>query len=245
MSQSPAANYDLIVIGGGAAGFFGAINAAENKRGLRVLILEKSSKLLSKVRVSGGGRCNVTHHCFEYTPLSKHYPRGQRPLKNLFQQFQAKDTVAWFEQRGVKLKTEEDGRMFPTTDSSQTIIDCFMREAEKLGIEIRTNSEVLSLEKVNDEFIVHTLHAQIAAKKVLIAAGGYNKPENYKWLASLGHQIVQPIPSLFTFNDSAKEFTEFDGCGCAGSRSENCQHKIFATRPGAHHTLGIQRPGCN
>lgn len=209
--MSVPSRYDLLVVGGGAAGFFGAINAAENKEGLRVLILEKSSKLLSKVRVSGGGRCNVTHHCFESTPLSKHYPRGQRPLKNLFQQFQAKDTVAWFEQRGVKLKTEEDGRMFPTTDNSQTIIDCFMREAEKLGIEIRTNSEVLSLEKVNDEFVIHTHHTNFIAKKVLIAAGGYNKPENYQWLAALGHQVVQPIPSLFTFNDSAKEFTDLMG----------------------------------
>lgn len=203
--------YDLVVVGGGAAGFFGAINAAENKRGLRVLILEKSSKLLSKVRVSGGGRCNVTHSCFESTPLSKHYPRGQRPLKNLFQQFQAKDTVAWFEQRGVKLKAEEDGRMFPTTDNSQTIIDCFMREADKLGIEIKTNSEVVSLEKLNDEFILHTNHTQVVAKKVLIAAGGYNKPENYQWLIDLGHQVVQPIPSLFTFNDSGKEFTDLMG----------------------------------
>lgn len=209
--MSAPSHYDLVVVGGGAAGFFGAINAAVNKKGLRVLILEKSSKLLSKVRVSGGGRCNVTHHCFESTPLSKHYPRGQRPLKNLFQQFQAKDTVAWFEQRGVKLKTEEDGRMFPTTDSSQTIIDCFMREAEKLGIEIRTNSEVGSLEKANDEFIIHTHHTKVISKKVLIAAGGYNKPENYQWLAALGHQIVQPISSLFTFNDSAKEFTDLMG----------------------------------
>src|SRR6186997_1997476 len=116
--------YDLIVIGGGAAGFFGAIQAAQIQKGLRVIILEKTTKLLSKVKVSGGGRCNVTHHCFEANPLSKHYPRGQRALKSLFQKFQAKETVAWFENHDVKLKAEEDGRMFPITDNSQTIIDC-------------------------------------------------------------------------------------------------------------------------
>ncbi len=203
--------HDLIVIGGGAAGFFGAINAASMKPSLKVLLLEKSTKLLSKVRISGGGRCNVTHHCFEATPLSKHYPRGQRALKSLFQKFQAKDVAAWFEQNGVKLKTEEDGRMFPVSNNSQTIIDCFLREAEKMKIEIKLSQEVTRIEKQGSVFHVHTLHQSFIASKVLIASGGYNKPENYKWLSALGHDIVQPIPSLFTFNDSAKEFTDLMG----------------------------------
>lgn len=235
-------HYDLVVVGGGAAGFFGAINAAENKGGLRVLILEKSSKLLSKVRVSGGGRCNVTHHCFESTPLSKHYPRGQRQLKNLFQQFQAKDTVTWFEQRGVKLKTEEDGRMFPTTDNSQTIIDYFMREAENLGFEIKTNSEVVSLERLNDEFIINTHHAQVVAKKVLIAAGGYNKPEGYHWLGTLGHEIVEPIPSLFTFNDSAKEFTDLMGVAVPDAEVKIAGTKLFQRGPVLITHWGLSGP---
>lgn len=203
--------HDLIVIGGGAAGFFGAINAASMKPSLKVLLLEKSTKLLSKVRISGGGRCNVTHHCFEATPLSRHYPRGQRALKSLFQKFQAKDAVAWFEQNGVKLKTEEDGRMFPVTNNSQTIIDCFLREAEKLKIEIKLSQEVARIEKQGGVFHVHTSHQSFIASIVLVAAGGYNKPENYQWLSALGHEIVQPIPSLFTFNDSAKEFTDLMG----------------------------------
>jgi len=203
--------YDLLVIGGGAAGFFGAIHAAQNQPGLRVLLLEKSSKLLSKVKVSGGGRCNVTHHCFEPTPLSKHYPRGQRALKKLFQKFQAKDTVEWFENHGVKLKTEEDGRMFPITDNSQTIIDCFLHETERLKIKIELRQEVTGIEKRGNDFYVICTAQSFIASKVLVATGGYSKPENYRWLSALGHGIVQPIPSLFTFNDASKEFTDLMG----------------------------------
>lgn len=202
--------YDLIVIGGGAAGFFGAINAAEINSDLKILIIEKSSKLLSKVKVSGGGRCNVTHQCFSPAALSQHYPRGQRHLKNWFHQFQASDTVAWFERHGVQLKAEEDGRMFPTTNNSQTIIDCFIKEAETLGIGIKLNSEVHRLERRENHFIVHAKET-FTTRKILIATGGYNKPENYQWLADLGHEIVKPIPSLFTFNDSDKEFTSLMG----------------------------------
>jgi len=203
--------YDLIVIGGGAAGFFGAINAAEKSKGLRVLLLEKSTKLLSKVKVSGGGRCNVTHHCFSPAPLSQHYPRGQRPLKNMFHHFQASDTIAWFESRGVKLKAEEDGRMFPVTDNSQTIIDCFLNEAGRLRIEIQVSQEIIKIEPKQDYFLLHTSTAHFQAAQLLIAAGGYNKPEGYQWLANLGHEIAKPIPSLFTFNDSEKEFTQLMG----------------------------------
>ena len=137
-----ATQFDLITIGGGAAGFFGSIIAAEKRPGLSVLILEKTSKLLSKVKVSGGGRCNVTHHCFDPTPLSKHYPRGSKELKSLFRKFQASDMVAWLKAKNVKVKTEEDGRMFPVTDDSQTIIDCFLTEADRHRIQIKLNAEV-------------------------------------------------------------------------------------------------------
>ena len=211
MSSHKQQRYDLIVIGGGAAGFFGAINAAEISSGLRVLILEKSTKLLSKVKVSGGGRCNVTHYCFSPAPLSQHYPRGQRPLKNLFHHFQATETVAWFEKHGVKLKAEEDGRMFPVTDDSQTIIDLFLEAAKKFKIEIQLSQEVVRIEKKEEQFIVHTTNDQFLSKKILVAMGGHNKIENYKWLAESGHEIVKPIPSLFTFNDSEKEFTNLMG----------------------------------
>lgn len=205
-------SFDLIVVGGGASGFFGAINAALLDPSLRILILEKSNKLLTKVRVSGGGRCNVTHHCFAPAPLSKHYPRGQRQLKKIFREFQAQDVVAWFEERGVKLKTENDGRMFPVTDTSQTIIDCFLREAEKLKIDIEKNAEVIGVEMKTNHYLVHTTNGRIfLAKKLLITTGGSPKFSSYQWIINLGHQVIRPIPSLFTFNDSEKKFKDLMG----------------------------------
>jgi predicted Rossmann fold flavoprotein len=203
--------YDLIVIGGGAAGFFGAINTAEMNSKLRILILEKSTKLLSKVKISGGGRCNVTHQCFSPAALSQHYPRGQKQLKNLFHHFQATDTVTWFERRGVKLKAEEDGRMFPKTDNSQTIIDLFLKEAEKFKIEILLSKEVSSVAKNGNDFVVLAGKDQFVAEKILVATGGHNKIENYKWLIDSGLEIIKPIPSLFTFNDSEKDFIALMG----------------------------------
>jgi predicted Rossmann fold flavoprotein len=208
--NSDQSTYDLVVVGGGAAGFFGAINAAQINPGLRIIILEKTSKLLSKVKVSGGGRCNVAHQSFSPSELSHHYPRGQRQLKNLFHKFQATDTITWFEAQGVKLKTEADGRMFPETNDSQTIIDCFLQAANTLGIEIQISSEVEKIERNPDSFLVYT-NKVITARKILIATGGYNKNESYQWLANLGHEIVNPIPSLFTFNDPVKEFTPLMG----------------------------------
>ncbi len=204
--------YDLIVIGGGAAGFFGAIIAAEKNPRLKILILEKTSKLLSKVKISGGGRCNVTHNCFEATPLSKHYPRGQKELKNIFRQFQASDTVKWFEAKGVKLKAEEDGRMFPVTDDSQTIIDCFLAEVKKYKIEIEINEGVQVLLKEADLFVVKCDSGKIIrSKKVLVAIGGHPNARAYEWIGSIGHKILPLIPTLFTFNDSQKEFKELMG----------------------------------
>ena len=203
--------FDLITIGGGAAGFFGSIVAAEKKPGLSVLIVEKTSKLLSKVKVSGGGRCNVTHHCFEPTPLSKHYPRGSKEFKNLFRKFQASDMVDWLASKRVKLKTEEDGRMFPVTDDSQTIIDCFLSEADRLKIQIKMNSEVTRVESSQDGFIVHVGQQHFKAKKILIATGGHNNSASYSWLRQIGFPIVEPLPSLFTFNDSEKIFTDLMG----------------------------------
>jgi len=223
--MSASADYDLIVIGGGAAGFFGALNAAQLNPKLRILILEKSTKLLAKVKVSGGGRCNVTHHCFEPTPLSKHYPRGQKELKKLFYQFNAANTVSWFEQRGVNLKTEADGRMFPQSNNSQTIIDCFLREAEKYVIEIKTSCEVTQVVKIANHFEVSLNDKVFKTHTVLIATGGYNKRENYNWLAKFNHTIISPIPSLFTFNDSIRAFTSLMGVAVA-----DAEVKIAGTR---------------
>src|SRR5258705_7318320 len=155
MTFKENSSYDLVVIGGGAAGFFGAIAAAEMNAKLSILILEKTTKLLSKVKVSGGGRCNVTHHCFEPTPLSKHYPRGSKELKSLFRKFQAKDIVEWFESKGVKLKTESDGRIFPVSNNSQTIIDCFLNEAGRHQVKIRTQAEVKKISSNEEGFTLH------------------------------------------------------------------------------------------
>lgn len=204
--------YDFIVVGGGAAGFFGAINAATLNPSLRIIILEKSNKLLTKVRISGGGRCNVTHHCFEPTPLSRHYPRGQKQLKKLFRVFQASDVVEWFKSRNIILKTEEDGRMFPVSNSSETVINCFLSEASRLKIRIDKDSEVVELKKLSDHFEIRTQKQKsFSAKKILITTGGSPKVKAYDWLIQLGHSIKNPVPSLFTFNDFDKKFKDLMG----------------------------------
>lgn len=204
--------YDLIVIGGGAAGFFCAINAAQLNPALKILIVEKSTKLLSKVKVSGGGRCNVTHHCFEPTPLSRHYPRGQKELKKLFRSFHAKDTVDWFSGLGVKLKTEEDGRMFPVSDDSQSIIDCFLQQAHEFSIEIETGCEVEKIMIAENLFELSFRNGNVLlSKNVVIAIGGHNYTEPYNFIRELGHQVTPTIPSLFTFNDADKDFKDLMG----------------------------------
>jgi predicted Rossmann fold flavoprotein len=202
-------SYNLVVIGGGAAGFFCAIAAAEMNPDLSILILEKTTKLLSKVRVSGGGRCNVTHHCFESTPLSKHYPRGSKELKTLFRKFQATDIVDWFESKGVNLKTEEDGRIFPVSNNSQTIIDCFLKEAERHQIQIKLQSEVREINIDANSFTLDSSSGRISAHKILIATGGYNNIQSYGWLKPM--PIINPIPSLFTFNDAENQFKDLMG----------------------------------
>lgn len=204
--------FDLIVIGGGAAGFYGAIQAAEIHAGLRILILEKSHKLLSKVRISGGGRCNVTHHCFDPVKLSHHYPRGEKTLRPVFKRYDASKTVAWFDAKGVKLKREDDGRMFPQTDNSQTIIDCFLDQAQRLNIRVQTGEGVEAVTPKGESFEITTSTGVVYfARKVLVATGGSPKTEAYNFIRMLGHTIVAPIPSLFTFNDSEKKFADLMG----------------------------------
>lgn len=191
----------LIVIGGGAAGFFCAVNAARMSPGLSVTILEKTNKLLSKVRISGGGRCNVTHALFDIAELSKRYPRGQNFVKKTFHQFFTTDTINWFKDRGIQLKAEEDGRMFPSTDSSQTILDCLMNEANKYSVAIRMNAEVKEIRADNFQFTIQLANGQLlAANYICIACGGYPKTSMFQWLLNTGHTIAEPVPSLFTFN---------------------------------------------
>ena len=191
----------LVVIGGGAAGFFCAINAARLNPLLKVTIVEKSNKVLSKVRVSGGGRCNVTHSCFEINELVKKYPRGQNFLKKAFHWFNTKNTIEWFEERGVRLKTEADGRMFPVTNSSETIAQCLLQEANKYNVEVKMGAEVTLIEKQDALFKLTFANTKtIEANFLCVASGGYPKALQFQWLQKMGHSIEPPLPSLFTFN---------------------------------------------
>ncbi len=201
--------YDLIVIGGGAAGFFTAINVAENNPNLSIAILERGKEVLSKVRVSGGGRCNVTHAEFIPNELSKNYPRGEKELKGPFHTFMTGDTMEWFDRRGVALKIEEDGRIFPVSDSSATIIDCFLSETKRLGITVLTNHSVKNFEANNEGWNVETNQGNFTTKKLMIATG--SNPKIWKLLNTLGHNTIHPVPSLFTFNIKDPRIKELPG----------------------------------
>jgi predicted Rossmann fold flavoprotein len=194
------------IIGGGAAGFFAAVNAARLHPDLDVIILEKSDKLLSKVRISGGGRCNVTHACFDNRLLVKNYPRGERELIQAFSRFSTGDTVSWFHERGVELKTEDDGRMFPVTDDSQTIVDCLLSEADRYNVQIICKAGVHEIIPENDQC------------KVLIATGGGRNESAFSFLKQTKHSIVHPVPSLFTFNIKNKQLTELMGVSVPDAR---------------------------
>ena len=202
-------HYDVICVGGGAAGFFTAINIAEKNPKFKVAILERGKEVLTKVRISGGGRCNVTHACFEPNELVKFYPRGEKELKGPFNQFCSGDTIEWFEKHGVELKIEEDGRMFPVSNSSQTIIDCFMDAASKAGIKILTSQSVQSLFKADDFWKIDTQHDKFTATKLVLSTG--SNPKMWEMIAGLGHCIIEPVPSLFTFNITDKRIKELPG----------------------------------
>lgn len=204
------------MIGGGAAGFFCAVNAAELSPDLEVIILERTGKLLSKVRVSGGGRCNVTHACYSISEMARNYPRGGNFLKKAFKHFFTTDTIQWFLKFGVVLKTEPDGRMFPVSNSSESIIDCLVKQANKLNVEVMMNRQVVDI-----TFDMPSLHAegeilgkemgrriivilangeQLPTNYLCIAPGGFSKRSQFDWLNNLGHSFAEPVPSLFTFN---------------------------------------------
>jgi predicted Rossmann fold flavoprotein len=202
-------NFDIIIVGGGAAGFFAAINIVEKNPKIKVAILERGSEVLSKVRISGGGRCNVTHACFEPNELVKFYPRGEKELRGPFHQFCSGDTVEWFSNHGVELKIEDDGRMFPVSNSSQTIIDCFLKATQKLGITVLTGQSVQSIFKKDNFWKIETQNENYITEKLILATG--SNPKIWEMLQTFGHAIVNPVPSLFTFNIKDPRIKELPG----------------------------------
>lgn len=233
-------SYDVIVAGGGAAGFFTAINIAEKKPGLKVAILERGKEVLSKVRVSGGGRCNVTHACFVPSDLVRFYPRGEKELRGPFNRFCSGDTIEWFERHGVQLKTEDDGRMFPVTDSSQTIIDCFLEAARKCRIDIFTGQSIQSLYRADDYWKIQTQNETFVAPTLVMATG--SNPKMWEMLAEMGHTIVPPVPSLFTFNIKDPRIKDLMGLSCLASVKVKGT-KLDATGPLLITHWGMSGPG--
>ena len=221
----------IVIIGGGAAGFFTAINLARLQPTWRVEILEKTSKLLSKVKISGGGRCNVTHHCFDPKQLATHYPRGEKKLRAVFQQFQPQDTIQWFKKRGVTIKNEADNRMFPDTDNSQTIIDCFLKEADRYGVQINTKCGVKSLHQKEDdswEIALENGKSKVA-DKVIIATG--SQPSAWRMLHALGLKMVEQVPSLFTFNCKDHRLKALQGLSFPNAQVKVAGTKLIAEGP--------------
>lgn len=205
------ANRRLIIVGGGPAGFFCAVNAARMSPALEVIIVEKSQKVLSKLKVSGGGRCNLTNRCFDPLEMARQYPRGKHFMKKALHRFSAADTVRWFEERGVKIKQEADGRMFPSTDSSQTIIDCLMQECREYGVQWMVTQEAKRLEARGCKWLVVFDGLTMETDFLCVACGGYPRAAMYDWLEKLGHTIVEPVPSLFTFNLPGNPITSLMG----------------------------------
>lgn len=240
----------VAVLGGGAAGFFGAIACAEANPDTPVVLLEKTGKLLAKVRVSGGGRCNVTHACDTPAQLVAHYPRGSKQLKAAFQQFGVAETIAWFAQRGVGLKTEADGRMFPTTDSSETIARALEDAAHKAGVRIITQASVEAVRPLPQggfELAVsgagsRSVGPALRVSRLLIATGGNPKSAHYDWLRALGHAIAEPVPSLFTFNVPHSPLSELMGVSVPHARVTLAGEKLFYEGPLLVTHWGVSGP---
>jgi predicted Rossmann fold flavoprotein len=223
---------DLAILGGGAAGFFSAISAAEKFPNKKIVLFEKSQNILSKVKISGGGRCNVTHSCFENNSLIKNYPRGSKELLGAFHQFSVNDTIEWFKKNHVEIVTENDGRMFPKGNTSQTIIDCLLKKTEELNIKIITQSK-LEVSKVGEFFNLKFVNVDsiYKAKKLVIACGGYPQRESYNWLNFSGHKIIEPTPSLFTFNIKDKNLSNLMGISVKNARVKILNSKFEFSGP--------------
>ena len=221
----------IAIIGAGAAGCFAAANMPF-RPGVEVTVFEKTGKVLQKVKASGGGRCNVTHDCFDVAELLTRYPRGKQLLKKSLYQFPPQKTIDWFQQRGVQLKTEADGRMFPVTDDSQTIIDCIWQEMMRQKVQVVYHKSVVAIKKLGEQFLLHFADTGVySADKVLIATGGFPKADQYKWIEALGHTIQSPVPSLFTFNMPKHPITELMGLSVPAATIKIAGTKISAQGP--------------
>jgi hypothetical protein len=221
----------IAIIGAGAAGSFAAANLPY-REDLEVIVFEKTGKDLQKVKVSGGGRCNVTHACFEVPELIQRYPRGKNLLRKTLYEFGPEDTIRWFEERGVTLKTETDGRMFPETDESQTIIDCIRKQMQKNRVSVQYHKSVERIERTGSAFRLHFADkASFTADKILIACGGFPKAEQYAWLKDLGHSFQPPVPSLFTFNMPKHPITQLMGVSVPDATVKISGTKFSETGP--------------
>jgi hypothetical protein len=219
----------IIIIGGGAAGYFTAINAKENNPDLDITILEKGNDVLQKVKISGGGRCNVTHACFTPKELVEFYPRGQKELLGPFHQFMTGDTFEWFEERGVPLKIEDDNRVFPEVNTSQAIIDCFQNAVDKLQIKVLTNCGVNEIYQQENKWVVNTKNEKFEADKVVIAAGSSKRV--WDLCETLNHSIVEPVPSLFTFNINDKRLVDLLGISVPNATIKIVNSNLEASGP--------------
>lgn len=232
----------IVIVGGGAAGFFAALSCAEHHPDYKVTILEKAPKLLGKVLISGGGRCNVTHHCFDVRELVKNYPRGEKQLIGPFTRFNPTHTIEWFKLRGVKLKAEADGRMFPVTDSSQTIIDCYLSEAKRMKVDVRTQIGVNNLEEHNGKWKVLTNRNEtIIADAVIITAG--SSMSTWQMLEKMGHSIVPSVPSLFTFNIKDERIKGLEGISVPKATVSVVGTKLSNSGPLLITHWGMSGPG--
>jgi predicted Rossmann fold flavoprotein len=221
----------VIVLGGGAAGFFGAITCAQKYADVQVVLVEAGPEVLAKVRISGGGRCNVTHACFEPGLLVQNYPRGSKALRGAFTRFQPQDTIEWFASQGVELKTEADGRMFPTTDNSATITHCLEQAAIEAGVQIWTKSAAVRVSREEGQFLVELRRGeQLRGDRLLLATG--SNPHGYKIAAALGHTLIPPVPSLFTFNINDPRLSELSGVSL-----EQVKLRLVPEEKNPHKTL--------
>ena len=219
----------VIIIGGGAAGFFTAINAKEMNPELEITILEKGKEVLQKVKISGGGRCNVTHACFEPKELVQFYPRGEKELLGPFHQFMTGDTFEWFENNGIPLKIEKDNRVFPESNSSQTIVDCFLNKTKRLGISVLKNHGVTTIQKQDNSWLVITKEQQFVCDAVVMAAGSSKKV--WELSKALRHSIISPVPSLFTFNIKDNRIKDLLGISVSNATVQLVDTNIEASGP--------------